>query len=140
LQSRNAHFNLNRLGVTVRNYAENFYGTDYVTDPSQKVDERPGIDSDRLIAEWELRSRRVEKLADGAPLEVNPNFVTAIAIPANWSELLHRDIAAAKREQLRVRDEFKRAFAAGLVCAGFERTTQGARYLFYDSSDVLNSE
>src|SRR3954471_19572613 len=31
MQSRNAHFNLNRLGVVVRSYAENFYGTDYST-------------------------------------------------------------------------------------------------------------
>jgi predicted GNAT superfamily acetyltransferase len=29
MQSRNAHFNLNRLGVTVDTYIDNFYGTDY---------------------------------------------------------------------------------------------------------------
>jgi predicted GNAT superfamily acetyltransferase len=29
MQSRNAHFNLNRLGVTVDSYADNFYGVDY---------------------------------------------------------------------------------------------------------------
>src|SRR5215207_2524805 len=31
VQSRNAHFNLNRLGVVVRSYAPNYYGTDYST-------------------------------------------------------------------------------------------------------------
>ena len=34
MQARNAYFNLNRLGVTVSSYAENFYGTDYVTSPA----------------------------------------------------------------------------------------------------------
>src|ERR1700741_5406062 len=33
MQARNAHFNLNLLGVTVSDYAENFYGTDYATSP-----------------------------------------------------------------------------------------------------------
>jgi predicted GNAT superfamily acetyltransferase len=34
MQARNAYFNLNRLGVTTSTYAENFYGTDYVTNPT----------------------------------------------------------------------------------------------------------
>ncbi|HEX6732821.1 MAG TPA: GNAT family N-acetyltransferase, partial [Pyrinomonadaceae bacterium] len=29
MQARNAHFNLNRLGVVVDTFADNFYGTDY---------------------------------------------------------------------------------------------------------------
>src|ERR1044071_1085922 len=33
MQARNAHFNLNRLGVTVDSYVDNFYGTDYFADP-----------------------------------------------------------------------------------------------------------
>src|SRR5260370_13621384 len=36
MRGRNAHFNLNRLGVVVRDYAVNFYGTDYVTNPVEK--------------------------------------------------------------------------------------------------------
>src|SRR5436309_10898374 len=36
MRARNAHFNLNRLGVAVREYAVNFYGTDYVTNPTEK--------------------------------------------------------------------------------------------------------
>src|ERR1041385_2869609 len=44
MQARNAHFNLNRLGVTVSHYAANFYGTDYPNEPTV------GIDSDRLFA------------------------------------------------------------------------------------------
>ena len=36
MQSRNAHFNLNRLGVVVDTYAENFYGIDYSADSDIK--------------------------------------------------------------------------------------------------------
>src|SRR5688572_25525731 len=57
MQARNAHFNLNRLGVTVSSYAENFYGTDYGTSPAPNDAGTPGIDSDRLFANWQLQSR-----------------------------------------------------------------------------------
>src|SRR5947207_11530673 len=60
MRARNAHFNLNRLGVVVREYAVNFYGTDYSTNPVEKGSSASGIDSDRLFASWELRSPRVE--------------------------------------------------------------------------------
>src|SRR5918912_74714 len=49
MQARNAHFNLNRLGVTVRAYAVNFYGTDYITLGQADLEGKGlGIDSDRL--------------------------------------------------------------------------------------------
>src|SRR2546425_11162842 len=52
MRARNAHFNLNRLGVVVREYAINFYGTDYVTNPAEKTAGVSGMDSDRLFASW----------------------------------------------------------------------------------------
>jgi predicted GNAT superfamily acetyltransferase len=133
MQARNAHFNLNRLGVTVRSYAENLYGTDYVTDPGQKIDAVVGIDSDRLFAGWELRSARVLELASGAKPPSRAAAIQVIEIPAKWPELLKHDADAARQEQLRVRDEFKEAFAAGLVCSGFERGLEHPRYLLYDA-------
>ena len=133
MQARNAHFNLNRLGVTVRSYAENLYGTDYVTDPGQKIDGVIGIDSDRLFAGWELRSARVLELASGAKPRPRAAAIQVIEIPAKWPELLKHDADAARREQLRVRDEFKEAFAEGLVCSGFERGLEHPRYLLYDA-------
>src|SRR5213083_3322607 len=47
LRARNAHFNLNRLGVVVRSYAVNFYGTDYSPNPAEKAAGAAGMDSDR---------------------------------------------------------------------------------------------
>src|SRR6266536_1307131 len=134
MQARNAHFNLNRLGVVVRTYAENFYGTDYVTDPDLKTGGARGIDSDRLLATWQLSSARVIELARSARASAPPGPVGAIHIPADWSNLLKQDPSAAKQEQLRVRLEFKRAFAAGFVCAGFERAQENPRYLLYPHS------
>jgi len=133
MQARNAHFNLNRLGVTVRSYSENLYGTDYVNDPAQRISGVIGIDSDRLFAGWELRSPRVLQLADGANPHPHAAAIRAIEIPARWTELLKHDADAAKQEQLRVRNEFKEAFAAGLVCSGFERGLEHPRYLLYDA-------
>jgi predicted GNAT superfamily acetyltransferase len=127
-QSRNAHFNINRLGVVVRRYAANYYGTDYST-ATGKFGEPLGLDSDRLVAEWELDSPRVEALARGETTEPLGGPAAAVEIPPNWGALVREDAGAARRELLRVREEFQKALAAGLVCAGFEREPR-PRYLF----------
>jgi predicted GNAT superfamily acetyltransferase len=132
MQARNAYFNLNRLGVIVRSYGVNFYGTDYITMP-HKTDESVHLDSDRLFADWQLDSKRVSLLADGLAPALNSAPAATIEIPPDWPSLISQDAAAARREQLRVRAEFQEAFAAGLVCAGFERDKAHPRYLLYGS-------
>ena len=134
MQARNAHFNLNRLGVVVRTYGENFYGTDYVTDPDQRINEGTGLPSDRLFAGWDLSSPRVVELAGGGEPAPPPGSVAAIEIPADWASLLKRDVDQAKEELLRVRLEFQQAFSIGLVCAGFERSPTHPRYLLYNEA------
>lgn len=135
LQSRNAHFNLNRLGVVVRSYAENFYGTDYGSDPQANAS---GLDSDRLFANWELKSQRVEQLASGGSFKTEAHVQATVEIPADWSSLVKTDLELARAEQLRVRHEFQHAFAAGLICAGFERAER-PRYLLYDPKAIAAS-
>jgi predicted GNAT superfamily acetyltransferase len=130
MQSRNAHFNINRLGVVVRRYAANYYGTDYST-VTGKFGEPLGLDSDRLVAEWSLDSPRVQVLARGETPEQLGKPAAAVEIPPNWSALVREDAEAARRELLRVRTEFQNALEAGLVCAGFERDPSRPRYLFY---------
>jgi predicted GNAT superfamily acetyltransferase len=130
VQSRNAHFNLNRLGVVVRSYAENYYGTDYST-VTGRFAEPLGLDSDRLVAEWGLDSPRVEALARGETHAPAGAPAATVAIPPNWGALVGEDPAAARAELQRVRAEFQAAFAAGLVCAGFDRGAARPRYLFY---------
>jgi predicted GNAT superfamily acetyltransferase len=130
-RARNAYFNLNRLGVVVREYAVNFYGTDYVTNPAEKAAGVRDMDSDRVFASWELRSPRVEALAAGAEHSLPAEPERTIEIPADYSALLKSDPAAGKREQLRVRAEFVKALGDGLVCRAFERDAQRPRYLVY---------
>jgi predicted GNAT superfamily acetyltransferase len=141
MQARNAHFNLNRLGVTVATYAENFYGTDYGTIPATGGEQK-GIDSDRLFASWQLESERVVRLSNGAEaaavaIRIKPRV--EIRIPADWSAMVKEKPLEARREQLRVRGEFREAFDSGLVCAGFERSAEQPRYLLYEPSALEES-
>jgi predicted GNAT superfamily acetyltransferase len=136
MQARNAHFNLNRLGVMVRSYAANFYGTDYVTRPLPEGGTPPGIDSDRLFAEWHLQSAKVVQLAQGTAPVMEAPPATTIQIPADWTRLSEQDARFARQEQVRVRTEFQDAFARGFVCAGFDRSTDRPRYLLYDEEDL----
>lgn len=129
-RARNAHFNLNRLGVVIRDYAVNFYGTDYVTNPVEKAAGVSGMDSDRVFASWDLRSPRVEALAAGAEYLL-PEAERTIEIPGDYSALLKADPAAGKREMLRVREEFLKALSDGLLCRAFDRDAMRPRYLFY---------
>jgi predicted GNAT superfamily acetyltransferase len=132
MQARNAHFNLNRLGVTVVSYGDNFYGTDYFADPAQAFENRPGLQSDRLFARWDLSSKRVEALGAGLEHRIEAQPVASVAIPAEWSALVKRDPQRARDIQARVRAEFKEAFAQGLVCAAFERGAEESRYLLFE--------
>jgi predicted GNAT superfamily acetyltransferase len=131
MQARNAHFNLNRLGVTVDSYVDNFYGTDYFADPTQAAENRPGLQSDRLFARWDLNSARVIALGAGLKHEIGAQPAASVAIPTEWSALVKRDPQRARDTQARVRAEFKRRFAGGLVCEAFERGDHESHYLLF---------
>ena len=134
MQARNAYFNLKRLGVTVRSYGVNFYGTDYDSTSVEGATHSPGIDSDRLFAEWDLNSSRVVALSKArAPVGISAPPVRSIEIPPDWLTLVKSDRARARREQQRVREEFISAFDIGLVCTGFERDREHPRYLLYET-------
>ncbi len=132
MRARNAHFNLNRLGVIVRAYAVNFYGTDYMAVDGE-FGKPLGLDSDRLFGDWHLRSARVEAHARNVAPQPLGEPAAEIAIPADWPALISADTAAAQHELVRVRTEFQQTLAAGLVCAGFARDAERPRYLFYES-------
>lgn len=131
MRARNAHFNLNRLGVVIREYAVNFYGTDYSTNPAEKGSVS-GMDSDRLFASWDLSAPRVAALSRQEEFPFGEAQRT-IEIPADFSSLLKTDPAAAKREVLRVRNEFEQALSEGFVCRAFDRNSERPGYLFYSS-------
>lgn len=131
MMARNAHFNLNRLGATVDKYAENFYGVDYGAD--QADDERPGLPSDRLSATWTIDSPRVHALAKRSETRFEGRRVSTITIPTDWNAVVKRDAQHARDQQARVRQEFQRAFADKLICAGFERGDEHSRYVLFEA-------
>src|SRR5262249_30841954 len=117
-------------GVTVREYAANFYGTDYPMSSPEIGTGATGIDSDRVFATWDLSSPRVKGLASGREDDLGqPEGV--IEIRAEYATLLKTDPELAKREVLRVRKEFQQALSSGLVCRGFSRDAERPRYLLY---------
>jgi predicted GNAT superfamily acetyltransferase len=136
MQARNAHFNLNRLGVVVETYGDNFYGMDYHMDPAQASDAQPGLQSDRLFASWRLSSRRVAALAAGSVDAIAAEPVASVAIPSAWASLVKSDVPRAREVQARVRAQFKEALDRGLICAAFERGADESKYLFFKSHDV----
>ena len=136
MQARNAHFNLNRLGVIVESFGNNFYGTDYGSDLSQSEDRGRGLQSDRLFASWYLKSNRVSTFASGQDYKPKVEPMTRIALPAEWSVLVKSDVAKARQEQERVRTQFIQALADGLVCAGFERGATQSHYLLFEKGSV----
>lgn len=76
LESRNAHLNLERLGVRVREYVPDMYGTET---HSHLHD---GIGTDRLVVEWELESPGVERALAGAPVEdLRPFRESPLVVP-----------------------------------------------------------
>lgn len=119
LEIKNSFFNIRRLGAIMRHYNINQYG---VTTSAL----HGGLPTDRLIAEWWLRSKRVEQLLqDGT----EPVFATAqeIEVPTEISEWkaspATRERAAAI--QTRNRERFLQAFRVGLAVLGYERDGKG---------------
>jgi predicted GNAT superfamily acetyltransferase len=64
LQSRNAHLNINKLGVIACSYDINLYGEG----TSSKL--HSGLGTDRLLAEWWLASDKVKSIIDEQNQEV----------------------------------------------------------------------
>jgi predicted GNAT superfamily acetyltransferase len=127
VQARNAFFNLEKLGATVREYQPNYYGTDYSTLHMQGGD--LGIDSDRLFAEWHLTSEKTRALSEGESFTEKGTVVKTIEIPNDWNALVEKDPQAAINEQARIKEEFQSAFAENLIVKGFERSETNPKFL-----------
>ena len=128
-QARNAFFNLEKLGASIKSYAPNFYDTDYLTSPKQNG--KVGIDSDRLFAEWHLESEKVSALSKGENFTEKVDVAATIEISNDWNDLVKHNPERAVTEQQRVKKEFQKAFAENLICKGFHRDKQNPKYLLY---------
>jgi predicted GNAT superfamily acetyltransferase len=147
LQSKNAHFNFDKLGVISNSYKVDFYGPE-----TSSVLHRNG--TDRLWVRWPLASRRVqdrlqrkehrtqalEALATLTPLvrfhaggtpertelpAALKRQRIAIEIPSDIGEVERRDAALAREWRLATRWAFTEALGAGFFVAEFCRTVRG---------------
>jgi predicted GNAT superfamily acetyltransferase len=124
LEIKNAYLNIEKLGAIARRYTINQYGI--TSSPLQG-----GLPSDRLIAEWWLKSKRVETLlATGkTPASVSE---LRIAVPAqiyDW-KAAPETRRQAQQVQERNREQFLRSFSQGLAVLGYERDPEGnGKYL-----------
>jgi predicted GNAT superfamily acetyltransferase len=114
LVARNAHLNINKLGVRATSYVENMYGEG--TSPLHR-----GIGTDRLIVAWpvsdaDVAARRSE-VARSTQAGAQPT--RRVEIPADVETMQRTDLAGAKAWRERVRAELQDAFAAGLEIQGF---------------------
>jgi predicted GNAT superfamily acetyltransferase len=119
LEIKNAYLNLERLGAIARRYNINQYGI--TSSPLQGF-----LPTDRLVAEWWLKSERVEALlskgehrpfAEEMRIEVPAEIYAWKADPATRQK--------ASDVQLRNRRQFLQAFSNGLTCLRYERDESG---------------
>jgi predicted GNAT superfamily acetyltransferase len=118
LEIRNSHLNINRLGAIVRRYQPDFYGPS--SSPLQG-----GLPTDRLYAEWWLRSGRVASVLRG---EAQPiQIVERITVPHSiyqWKQdAQQRNLAQTLQSNNRI--ALESAFQCGLAVVGYERDVEG---------------
>jgi predicted GNAT superfamily acetyltransferase len=125
LQSRNAHFNINKLGAIIRTYKNNYYGEGV----SSIFDSH--LPSDRVIAEWWIRSPHVEQVLAGNRPQVHaPQAI--VKIPDNIDAIRARSLEEHVRWRMQVRDDFSEAIEKGNIACGFTRDVEmkSSSYLF----------
>ncbi|HKD91856.1 MAG TPA: GNAT family N-acetyltransferase [Terriglobales bacterium] len=119
LEIKNAYLNLHKLGAIARRYNINQYGIS--SSPLQG-----GLPTDRLIAEWWLRSRRVIDFLDhGEAPRVKPELT--IEVPAQVYEWKANPSTRARAAEVHAlnRELFLTAFARGLAALEYQRDSEG---------------
>ncbi len=119
LEIKNAFLNIEKLGAIARRYNINQYGI--TSSPLQG-----GLPSDRLIAEWWLKSKRVEHLLKHGKNAV-AHALSSIAVPAQIYDWKAAAETRGKAQQVQEgnREQFLRAFADGLAVLNYERDGEG---------------
>jgi predicted GNAT superfamily acetyltransferase len=126
LEIKNAHLNIGRLGAIARRYMPDFYG------PSTSL-LQGGLPTDRLVAEWWLRSARVRgvlgEVADRNG-EVGPDsaqFLVQVPVPAAVTDWKRNPDQRKLAESLQTRNRLalESAFSRGLGVTGYERSSHG---------------
>jgi len=156
LETRNAHFNLNRLGAIVRTYIPDFYGI--TTSPLHR-----GLPTDRLLAEWHLESNRVIAAINNtipepttAPATIHvptirvpvapassrqasePSEASGLPSDSSTSSISPTSLTSAPSTaevQTRIRSEFSHWLSKNYAATAIHFTSTGADYLLHPWSD-----
>jgi predicted GNAT superfamily acetyltransferase len=150
LQSLNAHFNINKLGVIAREYYINLYGT------SSSVLNR-GLETDRFLAEWRLNKefkrlnvQKVKRLGENAVINHtgfnkkgllvcgNPRLnlkgkCLFAEIPSDIMSIKHKNAALACNWRIKTRAIFTSYFRKGYMVSGFTREQGHSFYVLTKS-------
>ncbi len=115
----NAFLNIHRLGAISRAYLVDFYGVS-----SSRL--QGGLPTDRLLAEWELDSPRVEAILARRPAAAQ-SIQERILVPAPIDRWKASEASRPKAlaVQLEIRQKFQAAFSRGLAVLGFSRDAEG---------------
>jgi predicted GNAT superfamily acetyltransferase len=153
LETKNAHFNINRLGAVSRHYIPDFYGI--TTSPLHR-----GLATDRLLVEWHLESPRViaaindltreshncdscvhlpsvhsKATASGQSSDPAPNVVSSIQARSSTTETANLTTAELLELQSRLRSTFTDWFAKGYAVTAVRLTSSGVDYCLSPYSD-----
>ncbi|HLW80329.1 MAG TPA: acetyltransferase, partial [Terriglobia bacterium] len=122
MRARNAFFNIERLGAIARRYLPDYYGA--IQSRLQQ-----GLPSDRLVAEWWLKSARVKHARAGkSPRQTRAGPVAEVSIPADFGALMEADPEQGRDLQGAVRQKLQQCFRRKLAITGFAIEGDRGRY------------
>jgi|HubBroStandDraft_6_1064221.scaffolds.fasta_scaffold19008_2 predicted GNAT superfamily acetyltransferase len=128
LVTKNAYFNLMRLGAIARRYLPNVYGI--TTSPLHG-----SLPTDRLVAEWHLRSARVRRVLAGKQIDApTAKKAVRIAIPSGIEALRSSDPTRARELQSELRAEFLKWFEKGYSATAILPNGGGMDYILEPGS------
>ncbi len=116
LQSLNAHFNFNKLGVIADRYLPDFYGEDAASFLHQ-------TGTDRLWVSWLVSGEEPVPGADQVAIEIPPDI----------NALVQHDAEAALEWRAKTRRAFTDALEAGYIVTSFIRDQNSGKYLLTKS-------
>jgi predicted GNAT superfamily acetyltransferase len=132
LELKNAYFNIEKLGIVVRHYSPNHYGT-----TSSRL--QGGLPTDRMIAEWWIQSDRVKAILGEREVAVQRSAGKGrVEIPSGVVSWKSQDLPRARKIQEQVRGEFLSFFGNGYCVTGFVRGQELSVYILMESMNVIN--
>src|SRR5436305_5247617 len=116
LEVKNAFFNIEKLGAIVRRFIPNQYGT-------TTSHLHGGLPTDRLVAEWWLKSSRVRMIVEGSPGKPNvlTEAIASVSVPADIAVIREREPDRARAIQSSIGTQLTEYFGRGLAVVGFEK-------------------